>query len=443
MSRVQPDPPGGLRFPLAERALHWRAPATAAQVESVAEAAPARRHRNNWPFYLFVFLLPLQNIQDGYFPKIGSGFNFLNVFFLVSAIGALVCGGRVARREPVNAAVIVYMLYAVLSYFVGTQLVSDSDRINVLKDHLIAVALVFVTQMSVRDWSQARKVIIASLLPLPYIAKVTWVQHTSVAKWHYGDALRIKGTFALLGANEFAGYCVTMAVVCFALLIAARMPKLLRGLVALGLACTIFCILFAYSRTAYVAVALGLICVLLAWRGRWKLMPLFLVLAIALPAVLPESVVERYQSTSVESDKQDESTRMRIVFWGIAWDNFVAHPVVGTGFNTFARRVNPFRMDTHNLYLRTLTEGGMIGALVLLALLLALFFLCIKHLRKAPPGSWQYGIALGMLGAWTALVVGNVFGDRFTYYPMIGCFWVYIGLLLKARELPAEGGARR
>lgn len=442
MSRVQPDPQR-MHFPLAERGLHWRGPGAAVIQGTVQDAAPSRHYRNNWPLYLFVFLLPLQNIQTGYLPQFGGGLNFLNVFFAVSLIGAFVCGGRLARREPVNIAVLTYMLYAFLSYLVGSQLVSDSDRINVLKDHLIAVSLVFIVQMSVRDWSQVKKVIIASLLPLPYIAKVTWVQHTSVAKWHYGDALRIKGTFALLGANEFAGFCVTMAIVGFALLIAVRMPKLLRALVAVGLASMVFCILYAYSRTAYVAVALGLICVLLAWRGRWKLMPLFIVLAIALPAVLPESVVERYQSTSVEADKQDESTRMRMVYWGIAWDSFVAHPVVGTGFNTFARRVNPFHMDTHNVYLRTLAEGGVIGALALLGLLLSLLSLCIKRLRKAPPGSWQYGIALGALGAWVALVVGNVFGDRFTYYPMIGYFWVYVGLLLKSRDLPPQEVIRR
>jgi hypothetical protein len=40
-----------------------------------------------------------------------------------------------------------------------------------------------------------------------------------------------------------------------------------------------------------------------------------------------------------------------------------------------------------------------------------------------------------MIGAWVALIVGNCFGDRFTYYPMIGYFWVYLGLTLKAHEL--------
>lgn len=442
VSRVQPEIPA-TRFPLAERGLNWHAPRQERIPEATAEAPHGQRYRNNWPLYLFVFLLPLQNIQTGHFPQIGAGLNFLNIFFAISLIGAFACGGRLARGEPVNIAVTIYMAYAVISYLIGSQFVSDSDRINVLKDHLIGVSLLFVTQMSIRDWSQGKKLIIASLLPLPYIAKVTWVQHTSVAKWHYGDALRIKGTFALLGANEFAAYCVTMAAICFALLIAVKMSKRLRALVAIGLACTVFCILFAYSRTAYVAVAVGLICVLMAWRGRWKLMPVFLLMALALPAVLPESVVERYKSTSVAEDKQDESTRMRMVYWGIAWDSFVAHPVTGTGFNTFARRVNPYHMDTHNLYLRTLAEGGVIGAIVLLALLMALFFLCIKRLRTGPPGGWQYGVALGLLGAWAALIVGNVFGDRFTYYPMIGCFWAYVGLLLKSRELSQQAGGAR
>ncbi|MBS0200510.1 MAG: hypothetical protein JSR70_08675, partial [Proteobacteria bacterium] len=60
MSRVQPDP-SPARFPLAERGLNWRVPAVEMTGDAVQDAAPARRHRNNWSLYLFVFLLPLQN----------------------------------------------------------------------------------------------------------------------------------------------------------------------------------------------------------------------------------------------------------------------------------------------------------------------------------------------------------------------------------------------
>ena len=48
-------------------------------------------------------------------------------------------------------------------------------------------------------------------------------------------------------------------------------------------------------------------------------------------------------------------------------------------------------------------------------------------MRDAPTGSLAYALGLGMIGAWLALVLGNCFGDRFTYYPMIGYFWVFLG----------------
>jgi hypothetical protein len=37
------------------------------------------------------------------------------------------------------------------------------------------------------------------------------------------------------------------------------------------------------------------------------------------------------------------------------------------------------------------------------------------------------------------MVCGNLFGDRFTYYPVIAYFWTYVGLVVKARYLPREG----
>jgi hypothetical protein len=60
---------------------------------------------------------------------------------------------------------------------------------------------------------------------------------------------------------------------------------------------------------------------------------------------------------------------------------------------------------------------------------------CWRAMRLATAGTIAYALALGMVGAWFALVLGNCFGDRFTYYPVIGYFWVYLGLTLKARDL--------
>ena len=438
------------RFPLAARALRVSTvrptPGGAAALArpgtrpAGARAQAKTKTRHNWALYAFLFLLPLQNIQTGYIPNIGGGLNFLNLGFGLSLIGAWILRGRIAPNEPVNRWVVVYALYAVLSLFVSYHYVSNTEtHFNILKDHLIGMSLLYLVQMSVKDWAAVRRVVLVTLLPLPYIAKVTINQHMSVASWNYSDDLRIKGTFALLGANEFAAFCVTVAVVLFALLIATKASRMWRMLFIGGITCMVIGVLYAYSRTAYIALLLGLVTVVLAWRGRWKLMlPLLLVAAFA-PAWLPPSVVQRFDSTSVEADNRDESTELRFEFWQIAWDNFVAHPVIGTGFQSFRHpEINPYKMDTHNVYMRTLTEGGVVGAVILLGLLLSILRTARRELAASRSGSWRYALALGLVGAWMGMVCGNLFGDRFTYYPVIAYFWTYVALVLKARHLPPE-----
>jgi len=452
--KLRPAPPGAERFPLAARALRVpvaRLPATAiagkaggqAGTRGVAKAVATTRTPNNWALYAFLFLLPLQNVHTGYLPNLGGGLNFLNLGFGLSLLGALWMHGKLAPAEPVNRWVAIYAAYSVVSLFVGYHYVSNTEsHMNILKDHLTGVSLLFLVQMSVSSWTGVRRIVLATILPLPYIAKVTWVEHASVASWNYSDDLRIKGTFALLGANEFAAFCVTVAAVLFALLIATRASRFWKMMFVGGIACMLLGVLYAYSRTAYVALILALVVIVVAWRGRWKLvLPLMLAAAIV-PPLLPPSVVQRFDSTTVEEGERDESTELRFEFWQIAWDNFVAHPVVGTGFQSFRHpEINPHRMDTHNVYLRTLSEGGVVGAVILLGLLLSILRTARRELAASVSGTWRYALALGLVGAWMGLVCGNIFGDRFTYYPVIAYFWTYVALVVKARHLPPDDGA--
>jgi len=425
-------------LPERSRALTLRrAPLGALQVPASApQTAP--KPRQNWLLYAFLFLLPLQNLQTGYMPNFGGGFNFLNLGFLAAWLGAWYCGQRVTRWSSVQRWILAYVAYALFSLNLGYGTVhSDTgDHLNILKDALLAVMIVFLVQMSVGDWSTIKRTIAVMLLPLPYILKVTWSEHMSVSSWHYSDALRISGTFSLLGANEYAAFCVTMSVVMFALLLAAKLPRAWRVGLSIGIACTVMGVVWAYSRTAYIALMLGLVAVLLLWRGRMKMiLPLFLA-ALALPALMPASVIERFDSTTIEAGKRDESTEMRFEFWQVAWDNFAAHPVFGSGYHTFHHpEINPFGMDTHNFFMRELTEKGLLGFAITIGLLLSILSACWRTLRDAPSGTLAYALGLGMVGAWLALILSNCFGDRFTYYPMIGYFWAFLGLTLKAREL--------
>ena len=396
----------------------------------------ARTGHHNWFLYLYLFLLPLQNLQTVHMPKLPGGLNFLNIGFLLALMGAWRIHGHLASRSGLHRWVWAYLIYCVFSLFVGFALVPEPDqftRFNAFKDSAIGVLLLFVVEMSVTDWSSLKRVLLAMILPMPYILRVTWSQHAGVARDSYNDDLRIHGTFSLLGANEFASFCVTMALMLFAILIAAKLPKLWRALLVMGIACMVLGILWTYSRTSYVTILLGAAVIVLFWRGRMKLaIPVILALLIV-PSLMPNSVTERFNDTHVEGKNVDASTDMRYVYWGVAWKDFTQHPLTGIGLGTFAD-ANPYHMDTHNFFIRELAEKGVPGFLITLGMFLSMARLSWRTFRDSPPDSLAYALGLGMCGVWPALVVTNLWGDRFTYTVMIGYYWALLALCLKARE---------
>ena len=99
-----------VRFPMAARAL--RLPTTALPVDDPMAIRPyddtisrgqlhgrfqtRTKVANNWALYVFLFLLPLQNIHSAYLPNFGGGLNFLNIGFTASLLGAWMIRGQLA-----------------------------------------------------------------------------------------------------------------------------------------------------------------------------------------------------------------------------------------------------------------------------------------------------------------------------------------------------------
>lgn len=407
---------------------------------AIAAATPsgvANAGHHNWLLYLFLFLLPLQNIQTGYMPKLPGGLNFLNIGFLLALIGAWRMRGNLAKWSSLRHWVWAYLAYCCISLLIGFSIVpapDQSTRINAFKDSAIGVLLFFVVQMSVTDWAAIKRIILAMILPMPYILRVTWSEHASVAGYSYKDDLRINGTFSLLGANEFASFCVTMALVLFALLIAVKWSKIWRVLLLTGIGIMVLCVLWSYSRTSYWTILLGAATILLLWHGRMKLAIPVLAALIIGPALLPHSVTQRFDETHIDGAQVDASTELRYVYWGVAWKDFTHHPLTGIGLQTFST-ANPYGKDTHNFFLRELAEKGAPGFLITVGLFLSMAWVSWRTFRDSPPGSIAYALGLGMCGVWPALVVTNIWGDRFTYTQMIGYYWVLLALCMKAREL--------
>ncbi len=417
---------------------------TAVESNTVVLPDHARPARQNWALYLFVIMIPLQNIYVQYLPDFGGGLNFLNLMFIAAFLMALRCGGGLVRGTGVNGWVMLYLAGGVLALMIGLGNVADSTgHGNALKDKSIAVTFLFLAQMSVTDWTGLKRLFLASLVPLPYMFYVLRDQNAAVSAWHYTDHMRISATFMDLGANEMAAFFVTACLVAFGLLIGARVSWGWRAALATAVTLMAVGVVLSYSRTAYIAILAGLAVILLLSRIRLKLMLPALALLVVLPVLMPPAAMERFESISIEEEVRDESTDSRFVFWEEAIHHFKENPLVGIGFHNFHHaEFSSHEMDVHNFFLRELVEKGVLGGVILLGLIWCITRLLWRGLAIARPGSWYGGLVLGLAGAWVALLIGNVFGDRFTHYAMIAHFWLYAGLAVRGLQLRyAELGA--
>ncbi len=212
---------------------------------------------------------------------------------------------------------------------------------------------------------------------------------------------------------------------------------------------TLVALLASGSRGPVLGGVLGLV-VLLAMlaRSRQAAIRLFLLTAVLVASlalalqVVPSGAASRSLST-VTGTRSGLASNGRDQLWSAAWQTFVDHPIVGIGTGSFAnvarRQVcpGPGCLDKypHNVLLETAVELGIVGALLMLAVL---FFAAQALLRawRLPGVERDYAtiaFALFVSGVTTASLTGDLTSD--------GSIWftggLGVGLLLAARSRAA------
>lgn len=134
------------------------------------------------------------------------------------------------------------------------------------------------------------------------------------------------------------------------------------------------------SRGAYIALGLALLTMLISNKRIFKkLFPFIVVLAIAVPIGL----VLRYKNTPTGDFLA--STNKRFTIWQCCFEMFTKNPVLGLGAGT--DNIHTQLRDTyaienrthaHNLFLQMLVEGGIIGAVFVIAIM----FIIVKNIIK-------------------------------------------------------------
>lgn len=251
--------------------------------------------------------------------------------------------------------------------------------------------------------------------------------------WHFSEKARnqMTGLFVYLGANHYGAFFAHFVFILIGLFLFAKkkiIKLILFGIISL----TIYCIIYTFSRGAYLALLAGLFFIGLM-KDR-KILLLLLLFLIFWRSFVPISVKERIDMTKNEEGQLEESAAKRVELWNIAWQMFQESPIIGKGFNTFKTYTE---WDTHNFYMKMLAELGILGLITFLYLCLFAFLSGWKLYRESDD-SLLKGLGLGFSACVISVMVTNAFGDRWSYLPLGAYFWVFLGMVERGRIIAKE-----
>ena len=394
-----------------------------------------RDSRVNWPLAALIALVPIQNIYLGKIPSLGGGINILNVLMLVAFLVAS------ARREttyrtPLNRYIVFLGTSYLFSLVIAISVLGwDEKSPFILKDMFFSYLFFFVTYKSITGMKSLKIYLWATIIPLPYMFKVFYSNLSWMGFSSYQDKLRSNsGTFMNLGSNEIAAFYATYTFVILGIVLTESEKKRKWFLLAC-IAMNAYSLIYSFSRGGYLAILAG--CLVYCWySNKIRQLLAVIVMAIALQIagvdVFPKAVTERFSSSFVENEEMDEGAQTRLILWQIAIDKFVGSPLVGVGFGNF-KKLNEYKLDSHNYYVKLLAEGGVISFSAFIAFLIASYRTTLT-LFKTTDDVFMAKLSLGFLACIAALAVGNLFGDRFTHYPLISYFYVYLAMIIKGLD---------
>jgi len=407
----------------------------------IAGALLAVSWRAEIGIYLLTFILPLQTTRYHLHP-FPLGGKIVDILILCSIAGALLRPPPKLSRRPAIIRFLAWMaLFYLVSlfrgaFFLGTSmpLWFNDERLVDYKNYIVMPLLALVTMMIVRSRRQIAMILILSCATLAAV-DYSYLKTSAGRDFsHYAEETRDAGPLGYAGENGLASYAVEIAACLIPFLALRRFiagKTLLLGL----LAASITCILFSYSREAYLALA-GSICFIALVRIRWLIIPI-LAAALAWQTILPVAVQERMSMSYSSTDngfapQLDASGQERIILWTDAWQLIRENPIIGTGFMTYSHlsRVGTYR-DTHNFYLKMLVETGVLG-LLLFVIQLCLFFREGWHLFRTSKDPFFSLLGVGFASLLLSAAIVNFFGDRWLYIQVDSNLWILLGCVVCA-----------
>jgi len=398
--------------------------------------------------YVLAFAIPMQTGRY----KLHTfflGSEFVDILILGAGLGVIFKGFPILERLPANKILIGSSLFLYLSLWQGALFTSaplplwiTDPRFSNWKNYIEMFLLALLVISAIRTKHQMHIMILIMCLGTLVVNRSYYSLLADRDLSQFSYEVRDSGLLGYAGVNGFAAFEAMILSFLIGFLPAIRQWYLKVG-AATVLVSGLYCLLFAFSRGAYIGMLSGMLTVGMLKRRKY----LFFVVLIVLTwqTAMPTSVQQRIMMTTSGSGDGhfDSSSEERLTLWRDALDMFKRNPVTGTGFNTYEymHRVGPYQ-DTHNYYLKTLAETGLLGMGIFLILLKTLLS-AGWNLHKSTGDPFYSALGVGFTAAVICAIVINFFGDRWSYQQVDGYLWILFGLVARSLLVVREAERHR
>lgn len=190
------------------------------------------------------------------------------------------------------------------------------------------------------------------------------------------------------------------------------------------------CLILTYSRGCYIGILVAAAVFLVLLDRRFIILGVFGLLA--LPFVLPETIIHRFMSIG---NMSDSSTSYRVYIWMGTINMLKDYWLCGIGPGQSAyNKVYPFygyneisAPHSHNTFLQIMCDTGIVGIIVFLVTIYQYFkSLFTSYLREESFEAKVFMIS-SMSGV-SAFLVQSLFDYTFYNYRVMLLFWIFIGM---------------
>ena len=375
--------------------------------------------------------------------------------------------------RPVNATqasvvLFAFGLFSLSSLFYARDIAAVQFALSLyIKDALIAIVTVLLIKGGVTFrkvvWTLlAAGIFLGTLGAYKYLAGAYeddfWGFARSTLKHIAGDARDYRFSGPIADPNYFASLLLFLVPLAFERMLHER-AWLLRFLALWALVVCLMGIYFTASRGALVALGcIAVVSLLIFQRKRWYLILWLIPVSFLLAQFLPSEYLSRIQAMLAllpgfgGAATADRSITGRLDEWVVALSIFKDHPIFGVGLANYEAYSQEYILrlgllprgedrQAHSLYLEVAAERGVVGLLVLFALM----SYCARNIIRSYQRLIKRGETeiAGVVGAFGIALFAYLLCLLFLHDSYARFFWMVIAMGLALPNIIEHQGCGR